>query len=137
MSYNPTVSVVIPTYNRAQPTIRAIQSVLVQTYKPYEVFVIDDGSTDSSDKTVQQFVQQRKASGDNVSWIQQANQGPSAARNEGIRKRPGASSSHFWIRMTPGTARNWNGRSRHWTNCEVIAEPAARILAIPTMTGWT
>ncbi len=89
MSYNPTVSVVIPTYNRAQPTIRAIQSVLVQTYKPYEVFVIDDGSTDSSDKTVQQFVQQRKASGDNVSWIQQANQGPSAARNEGIRRARG------------------------------------------------
>jgi len=83
------VSVVIPTYNRAQPTINAIQSVLNQTYLRYEVIVIDDGSTDGSGDAVRQFIQQRNGGGNSVFWVQQENQGPSAARNEGIRRAQG------------------------------------------------
>jgi glycosyltransferase involved in cell wall biosynthesis len=83
------VSVVIPTYNRADSTIKAIHSVLSQTYKQYEVIVIDDGSTDGSDVPVQRFVQQQDGNGRRMFWIPQDNQGPSAARNEGIRRSHG------------------------------------------------
>lgn len=43
---NPTVSVIIPTYNRAHLLSRAIQSVLDQTYRDFELILVDDGSKD-------------------------------------------------------------------------------------------
>ncbi|MBO8173074.1 MAG: glycosyltransferase [Bacillaceae bacterium] len=72
------VSVIIPTYNRARFIEDAIQSVLNQTYKDYEIIVVDDGSTDDTKDRVIKF-------GDKVRYIYQENQGPSAARNTGIR----------------------------------------------------
>ena len=62
------VSVVIPAYNRAQFLPAAINSVLDQTYKPCEIIVIDDGSTDDTRTIVQCF-------GAKVSYIYQDNAG--------------------------------------------------------------
>nr|WP_084222192.1 glycosyltransferase [Thermodesulfobacterium hydrogeniphilum] len=47
---NPTVSVIIPTYNRAHLIGRVIQSVLNQTYQDFEVIVVDDGFIDKTEK---------------------------------------------------------------------------------------
>ncbi len=51
----PSVSVIIPTYNRADYLRLTIKSVLDQTYNNIEVIVIDDGSTDNTEKVVSSF----------------------------------------------------------------------------------
>ncbi len=79
---NPLVSVVIPTFNRAGVVPRAIDSVLGQTYRPVEVVVVDDGSTDDTPQVLQGY-------GDAIVPVVQANAGPSAARNRGVRESRG------------------------------------------------
>ena len=49
------VSVIIPTYNRAKKVCRAIDSVLDQTYRDFEVIVIDDASTDDTEERLREF----------------------------------------------------------------------------------
>jgi len=73
------VSVVIPTYNCLALVGRAIRSALEQTYPPWEVIVVDDGSTDGT----QEFV--RGEFGDRINYHYQENGGEGAARNTGIR----------------------------------------------------
>ena len=52
----PLVSVVIPSYNHAQYLGRALQSVLNQTYKNWEVIVVDNHSTDNTDKVIEYYL---------------------------------------------------------------------------------
>ena len=76
------VSVVIPTYNRASQVIRAIDSVLAQTYTDYEIIVVDDGSTDKTRSMLE-------GQSHRVSYVYQDNAGPAAARNNGIMRACG------------------------------------------------
>ena len=71
------VSVLIPTYNRAYIICGAIDSVLAQTYKNFEVIVVDDGSTDNTRELLARY-------GDAVRYIYQPNAGLAAARNTGL-----------------------------------------------------
>lgn len=73
----PYISVVIPTYNRAGCVKEAIESVLNQTCRDFELIVVDDGSTDNTGKVLDQF------SG-RIRVVRQLNAGVSAARNAGI-----------------------------------------------------
>ncbi|MBA7548094.1 Undecaprenyl-phosphate 4-deoxy-4-formamido-L-arabinose transferase [subsurface metagenome] len=82
MNKKPTVSVIIPTYNRAHLIGRAINSVLNQTYQDFEIIVIDDGSTDKTKEVVKNFQKQDKRI--RYIWYEK-NKGGSAARNIGIR----------------------------------------------------
>ena len=76
----PTVSVIIPTYNRAHLVGRAIRSVLNQTYQDFELIVVDDGSTDNTGEVVRSF------NDDRIKCIRhEENKGGGAARNTGIR----------------------------------------------------
>ncbi len=72
------VSVIIPAYNKADYTCRAIDSVLAQTYSPIELIVVDDGSTDDTP-------QRMMAYGDRIVYIRKPNGGACSARNAGIR----------------------------------------------------
>lgn len=77
------VSIIIPTYNRAQIVPDAITSVLAQTYPAIEVVVVDDGSTDETAAAVARF-------GERVRYVRQENQGVERARSCGIRASRGA-----------------------------------------------
>jgi len=55
----PKVSVIIPTFNRALLIMRAIESVLDQTYQDFEVIVVDDGSSDETQKVLRDLKDER------------------------------------------------------------------------------
>jgi glycosyltransferase involved in cell wall biosynthesis len=76
-SKNPSVSVIIPTYNRGWILGEAIDSVLAQEYSDYELIVVDDGSTDDTQEILDLY-------GQDIVVFRQPNQGVSAARNLGI-----------------------------------------------------
>ncbi len=79
----PAVSVVIPAYNHAKFLKGTIQSALAQTWRNYEIIVVDDGSTDNTRDVVASFSDPR------IRYIFQDNQGLSGARNTGIRAAGG------------------------------------------------
>ncbi len=76
------VSVIIPTYNRAEYVTQAIDSVLAQTYTDYEIIVVDDGSTDKTREVLEPYM-------DKITYIYQENIGVSVARNRGIKAAKG------------------------------------------------
>jgi glycosyltransferase involved in cell wall biosynthesis len=77
------VSVIIPTYNRAEQVGEAVQSVLNQTWPHCEVIVVDDGSTDGTLDVLEAF-------GDRIRYVKTENRGVAAARNRGIRESKGS-----------------------------------------------
>src|SRR5687767_11750834 len=81
------VSVVVPTYNRAELLRLTVQSILRQTVAPLEVIIVDDGSTDHTAQVCAAF-------GDSIQYLRQENQRLPAARNTGIRAARGA-----WISL--------------------------------------
>ena len=81
----PTVSIIIPTYNRAVMLARAVRSCLQQTYRDREILVVDDGSTDNSHEALAPMLRRYPF----LRYLRQAHQGVSAARNTGIRHSRG------------------------------------------------
>ena len=79
----PVLSLIIPAYNVEDFIVPAINSVLTQSFKDFEVIVVNDGSTDATEERVQ------KISDDRVVLISRENGGLSAARNTGIRAARG------------------------------------------------
>ena len=73
----PRVSVIIPTYNCARFLGKTIDSALRQTYRDFEVILVDDGSTDDTQALMARY-------SDSVHYVYQSNQGASAARNLAI-----------------------------------------------------
>jgi len=79
----PTVSVVMPAYNRDRTIARAIESVRAQTHTAWELLIVDDGSTDDTLRVIESFADPR------IRLFQQSHRGVSAARNTGLRNATG------------------------------------------------
>jgi len=77
----PLVTVVIPAYNAARYIAATLSSVLSQTFRDFEVIVVNDGSPDTVDleRALDPFIS-------SIRYIKQPNGGPSSARNAGIRQ---------------------------------------------------
>jgi glycosyltransferase involved in cell wall biosynthesis len=81
-SGEPRVSVVIPVHNGEAYLAEAIDSVLAQSYRAFEIVIVDDGSTDTSARVIERF-------GASVRAFHQQNSGTGAARNRGVRAARG------------------------------------------------
>lgn len=80
MSYR--VSVIIPTYNRSKYLINCLDSVFSQSFKDFEIIVVDDGSTDNTLSILDKYAHK-------INYIKQKNLGVSSARNCGIKNSKG------------------------------------------------
>ena len=78
---NPLVSIVVVTYNRAHFLKDALDSILRQTFKDYEIVLVDDGSTDNTKEIVEQY--------EGIRYIYQEHGGISKARNSAVKAAKG------------------------------------------------
>lgn len=85
MATTPILSLIMPCYNQAQYIDEAIQSVIRQTYKDWELIIVDDGSTDDSFSIAKSYAQ----SDIRIKAFSQDNGGPSKARNNGVKRSSG------------------------------------------------
>jgi len=81
-------SVVIPLYNKEKYILRAVESVLSQSFTDFELIIVDDGSVDDSLETIKSISDSR------IRIIKQANQGVGSARNKGM-----AEAKYDWIAL--------------------------------------
>lgn len=79
----PTVSVIVPTYNRREYIAETLDSLLKQSFSEFEVIVVDDGSTDGTDEVIRPYLNR-------IRYIRQPNKGAAVARNSGILNARGA-----------------------------------------------
>jgi len=71
------ISVVIPAYNAEAFIERSLHSVMRQTYKPSEIIVVDDGSTDKTSEIIKKY-------GERICYTYKKNGGEASARNFGV-----------------------------------------------------
>lgn len=88
LNFHSLISVVIPTYDRAHMIVEAIESAFSQSWRPLEVIVVDDGSTDCTETVVRSWAEIHK---DDfvLRYFSQPNAGGNAARNLGVEKANG------------------------------------------------
>ncbi|WP_163436656.1 glycosyltransferase family A protein [Fibrobacter succinogenes] len=72
------ISIVLPSFNRARILPKAVESILRQTYKDFELIIVDDGSSDNTREVVKSF------NDDRIVYVHQENAGACVARNNGI-----------------------------------------------------
>jgi glycosyltransferase involved in cell wall biosynthesis len=82
MLQQPDVSVIVATFNRAHYLAQTIDSILSQSFRSFELIVVDDGSTDTTRELLRSY-------GDRLRFYCQENRGPSAARNLGVQHARG------------------------------------------------
>lgn len=95
MLNSPLITIIIPVYNCDRYLAEALESILAQTYRPIEIIVVDDGSTDGSAEVAKRF-------GSSVRYYFQPQSGAGAARNYGTDLAQGSffaflDADDFWI----------------------------------------
>ncbi len=108
----PLVSIVIPAYNAGQYIQKAIESALAQTYKNFELIIVDDGSTDATKDRVLSYKDSR------INYFYQDHSGLASACNTAIGKIKGS----FWIRLNAEDMTTPDFISRHLREFEQYPE---------------
>jgi glycosyltransferase involved in cell wall biosynthesis len=121
-------SVVISTSNYGRFVTDAMESILAQTYRDFEIIVVDDGSSDDTQTKLEAYL-------DRITYTRQQNQGCSAARNAGI-KAAKAIGSHLWMQMTFGTHASWKSRWHTWPAILMCRWSHRIIRKVFTVAGW-
>ena len=75
------LGILIPTYNRCDALLECLKHLEQQTWKDFEVLIVDDGSVDATPERIAEYL---KATSLSVRYVRQANSGPAKARNLGI-----------------------------------------------------
>lgn len=83
---NPLISIIIPTHNEEEHLEACLKSLLQQSYKNFEVIIVDDGSTDNTKVSIHRSIETQS---NKIKLFQQKHQGPGAARNLGAKKSRG------------------------------------------------
>jgi glycosyltransferase involved in cell wall biosynthesis len=83
------VSVIVPTFNRSGQIKDALDSIYAQDYRPIEILIMDDGSTDDTKTVVEAWTEQYQDEDFSIRYIKQSNQGGNPARNNGIQNAKG------------------------------------------------
>ena len=86
---NNLITVIIPAYNRENFIYDCLDSVYKQTYRPIEIVVIDDGSSDDTPKIIKGFQKEKSDDDFIIKFITQKNSGAQVARNKGINNSSG------------------------------------------------
>src|ERR1019366_6906368 len=116
------VSVVIPAYNYGRFVTEAAECALNQTYRPLEVIVVDDGSTDDTRQRLAPYL-------DRIQYVYQENRGLSAARNTGIRHARGE-----WIAFLDADD-FWHPQKTTVQLGAVAGDPAIGVVGSPEFEG--
>ena len=82
-----TVSIIVPTFNRSTMVVELINSILAQTWRPIEIIVVDDGSTDDTAEIVGNWLPVEDRC--RIVLLRQDNAGPASARNLGLQHARG------------------------------------------------
>jgi glycosyltransferase involved in cell wall biosynthesis len=99
---NPKVSVVIPTYNRAEKVRKGVESVLAQSFADLEVIVVDDGSSDDTGRSL------KSEFGDRIRYFLSSQSGSQRGAKQGNRRSQGRMDCVSWIRTTCGRRKSSN-----------------------------
>jgi len=127
------VSVIIPTYNRSDCIVNAVDSAAKQTHANLEIIVIDDGSSDDTGRVIAH----RYAADPRVVYLRQENQGVSAARNTGLRVARGSyiallDSDDIWkpwkIELQLRCLDRFADAGMIWTDMEAV-DPDGRLIS--------
>ena len=78
-------SIIVPAYNTEKYIDKCLKSIFSNTYKNFEVIIVNDGSTDKTEDIINKYIKKY----DNIIYIKQKNMGLSLARNNGVRKATG------------------------------------------------
>jgi len=86
---NKLISIIIPVYNHSNILEKSINSLIKQIYRPIEIIIINDGSTDNFENVIKGIIVNVEKEGVEIKIINQKNQGASSARNQGFRESKG------------------------------------------------
>lgn len=134
---SPVVSVVVPAYNAAWCVRKAIDSVLAQTFRDFELIVVDDGSTDDTPGVLASY-------GSAIRVIRQPNRGMGGARNAGIRAATGEfiaflDSDDWWLpqKLERQVALMRSAPHVGFCSCATrVEDPEGRLLNLWQCPGW-